>query len=89
MFNNGGYQLPILNDRLEHLGNRLLFEHAVLLSLNRQTDVDGAALGGSDLGIEAVFGEVDLAGICGVELDHGGRACDLQLEGRRGGDGDG
>lgn len=89
MFNNTGYQLPILHDRLEHLRNSLLFEHALLLSLNRQTNIDSAALGGGDFSVETVFGKVDLAGISRVELDHGGRAGDLQLEGGRGGDGDG
>ena len=63
MFNNAGYQLPILHDRLEHLRNRLLFENAVLFSLNWQTDIDSAALGSGDLGVEAVFGEVDLTRI--------------------------
>jgi len=89
VFNNGGYQFPILHDRLEHLRDSLLLEHAVLLSLNRQANIDSAALGGSDLGAKAVFRKIDLARIGRVDLDHGCRPCDLQLEGGRGGDGDG
>lgn len=89
MLNNASNKLPILDHRLQHLGYRLFFKHPVLLTLDRQADVDGTALGRRDLSIEAVLGEVDLSGIRRVDLDHRRGAGDLDSEGGRRGDGDG
>ena len=55
MLHSGRNQLPVHNRRPEHLRDRVLVEHALLLALHRQADVDAAALGRRDLDVQAIL----------------------------------
>lgn len=81
MLNGGRHKFAILDHRLQHLRHRLLFKDTVLLAIDRQANVDGAALSRCDFSAEAVLGEVDLARVSGIDLDHGCGAGDLEGEG--------
>ena len=83
MFDCGRDKLPTDNRRPEHLRHGMLVKHAILLPLDRQADVDAAAFGRRDLGIQTLLREVDLARVRRVELDHRRLACNLQSERRR------
>lgn len=58
VLDSSGDKLPILDHGLEHLRDRMLVEDTILLALNRQTDVYGAALRSRDFCGEAVLGQV-------------------------------
>jgi hypothetical protein len=89
MLNNSRHQPPIRHHLPKHLRHRLLLKHTLLLALHRQTDTDRTTLGRRDLRAQAGFGEVDLARVGFVDLDHRREAGDLDREGGGVGDGDG
>lgn len=75
-------KLATLNNRFELLRHSPLDEEALLRSLRvGERDVNGARLGGDDLGLalEAVLGEVDLTRVGGVDGD--GRDLTKDLDG--------
>ena len=80
VLHNRAHQLATLHDRLQHLRHGLLLEHALLLALDGQADVDAAALRRRDLDGEGVLREVDLPHVRRVELDRRADAGDLDRE---------
>lgn len=83
MFDDPSDKSAVLYGGPEHLRDRFLFENPFLFSLDRQADVDRAALRRENLHSETVFRQVDLSRVCGIKLDGRGRTGDLDGE-RRG-----
>ena len=80
MLHRGRHE-PALDDRRpEHLGDRVLVEHALLLTFHRQADIYATALGRRNLDAQTLLGEVNLTRICRIELNRGSFSSDLQGE---------
>jgi hypothetical protein len=80
VFNDPCDESAVLDYGPEHFGNGFLLKDAFLLALDRQTDVDCAALRREYLHSETVLRQIDLTRVCGIELDCRDRAGDLDCE---------
>jgi hypothetical protein len=69
VFDDPGDEDTVLYGGPEHLRDGLLFENTFLLSFDRQTDVDRAALCRQYLHPETILRQIDLTRVCGIKLD--------------------